>query len=534
MAKKKDELTNPITSRPPNSFTQVTNRQLPAPANVREQAPLPAGDRKRLRKLHTDATGPGGFNEPATGYGQTGGMSDASHAWVTGAHHMFPNQAAERGQPAINEPHEAHPGVTVQRRAEDLSGKEYRKGTAVLANYGHDPRDPVGSLIGVQRQALHRVIGEHAAAGVEENASQHFYGGAPIQTRIPDQHLQDTHSDNVLAAHARFVQGVDRIAGHPDFQPHTAGMSHGERLTAATNIMGQATADTSPNNRWRTTNHWPNLDQAEESATAAISAREPKFIGGRIQNVHKAAARVQEMANSGGDGGGWGEGTNGQAANSAEGERFAPHKYGDPRSSAKTVAFRGALVEPNAADAYKVSDVHEAGNMLPGVSTRKGLFYRDKDDSRVTHFADQPASHVRGMTPEHDERTGRQARGNARAEDMLAAGKSTVHALNDYATRNVLASHGLSRGVNYADNVHAVQAATWGSQQARRTDPQMADVSHASQYPVVRDWGSEGHDELNEHGQALFGGHRSLGPQFRENPNTSGIKNIGRQPYPLA
>jgi hypothetical protein len=197
-AQQERELRNPLTGRAPNSYTQVTNRQLPAPSNVREQSPLPAGDTRRLRALHREATKPGGVSGPTVGYGQTGGMSDRAHAWVTGAHHMFPNGGAEAGNPAINEPHEAHPGVTVQRRAEDLSGKEYRKGEQVLRNYGHNPRNPMRSLEDVQRQTLHRVIGEHAAAGVEENASQHFYGGGWPHSQIPDAAMAAAHEEGMM------------------------------------------------------------------------------------------------------------------------------------------------------------------------------------------------------------------------------------------------------------------------------------------------------------------------------------------------
>lgn len=519
-AQKERELRNPLTGRGPNQFTQVTNRELPAPSNVRQQTPLPAADRRRLRGLHREATQPGGVSGPPVGYGQTGGMSDRAHAWVTGAHHMFPNGGAEAGNPAINEPHEAHPGVTVQRRAEDLSGKEYRKATQGLVNYGHDPRNPMRSLIDVQRQSLHRVIGEHVAAGVEENASQHFYGGGWPHSHIPDPALAAAHEEGMMAAHGRFLEGVDTVARNPDFVAAEPGMSHRERVSAATNLMAQATADTSPNSRWRQGERWPNLQQAEESASAGVEGRSPNFETGRIQNVFKASRRVNDMM----------EGINDQGEPT---ERYAPHVYGNPRSAAKTVAFRGALIDPNAADAYKVSDVHEAGNVLPGVSPSKALHYRNSEGKRVAHYPDQPASHVRGMDPEINEKLGKQDRGNARAEDMLMHGASTVHALNDYATRRVLAEHGLSRGVNYADNVHIAQAAEWGSQQVRRTDKQMSDISHASQYPVVRDYGAEGHASIHPDYQHLFPGQRGMGEQYVHNPNTSGIRNPARRAYPL-
>jgi hypothetical protein len=52
-------------------------------------------------------------------------------------------------------------------------------------------------------------------------------------------------------------------------------------------------------------------------------------------------------------------------------------------------------------------------------------------------------------------------------------------------------------------------------------------VAHADQYPVVRDWGAEGHSEMNDLGHAIGLGkvapHHAMGPQFRANPNTTGI-----------
>jgi hypothetical protein len=507
------DLTNPLTGEAPNSFTKVTNRSLPE-ARTRVQAPaeMPAEDAARMRAAHVAATGPGGVNEGQLGYGRTGGMSPASHSWLMGAHRMFPNQAAAAGTPAINEPHEAHPHVTVQRRAEDLSGPEYRKGEQTLRNYGYGD-NPVEELKRVQGQATDRVIGEHAAAGVEESNSQHFYGGAPVTSQVG--HLQATHNAGITAANDRFHEGASRLLHHPQFQAHTQGMTPQQQADHATGVMAQATADTSPNSKWRTSKGWPNMEQAEESAAAGLEGRRGqagkpnavnggiKFITGRVQNHEKAAERVAEMVQGGG----------------------ASHGYGDPITSPKTMAFRGALASPNSPDAYKVTDVHEAGVVLPGAGTDKGRRFTDAGGKTVYHYDDQPDSHTEGLTPVM--KGGKQDVGNARAENMLSDSRSTVHALNDYATRHALAERGLSRGVNYADNVHHQQAATWGSQQVRRPD---VAVSHADQYPVVRDWGAEGHADLTPEGRRIFGGpQRNLSPQFRRNPNTV---MIDRNPAP--
>lgn len=504
------DLTNPLTGQQPNSFTKVTNRELPAPTRAQMPAAMPAEDQARMRQAHVQATGPGGVNEGQLGYTRPHGMSPLQFSQVMGAHRMFPNEAAKAGTPAINEPHEAHPHVTVQRRAEDLSGPEVAKGVQTLKNYGYGD-NPVEELKRVQGQATDRVIGEHAAAGVEESNSQHFYGGAPVTSHVGS--MQDVHNAGITEANDRFHAGAQRLLHHPQFQARTAGMSDDQREAHAIGTMAQATADTSPNSKWRTSKGWPNMEQAEESATAGLEGRSGtagkpnavnggiKFITGRVQNHGKAAERVDEMSRTG----------------------QGSHAYGDHITSPKTMAFRGALAQPNSPDAFKVSDVHEGSVILPGANTGKSRMFRAPGSSKMTAvFPDQPESASHGLEPVNKPGSDIQKPGNSRVENMLSDSRSTVHALNDYATRHALSERGLSRGVNYADNVHHQQAATWGSQQVRRPD---VAVAHADQYPVVRDWGAEGHAQLNDLGKHVFGGvsPHSMGPQFRANPNTTGI-----------
>jgi hypothetical protein len=328
--------------------------------------------------------------------------------------------------------------------------------------------------------------------------------------------MQDVHNAGITAANDRFHAGAQRLLHHDQFQARTAGMTEQERSDHAIGTMAQATADTSPNSKWRTSQGWPNMEQAEESATAGLEGRRGtagkpdavnggiKFVTGRVQNHGKAAERVDEMT------------TTGQGS----------HAYGDHVTSPKTMAFRGALAQPNSPDAMKVTDVHEAGVVLPGANTSKSRIYTDPTGQRkgnIAVYPDQPASHSEGLTPVmNNPKT--QKPGNARGEQMLSDSRSTVHALNDYATRHALAERGLSRSPQHADNVHHQQAATWGSQQVRRPD---VAVAHADQYPVVRDWGAEGHSEMNDLGHAVGLGkvapHHAMGPQFRANPNVHGI-----------
>lgn len=484
---KERELRNPLTGQAPNSFTQATNRDLPEPTNVREPS-KDLGLQRRTRKA-ADEHLRGHASDAPMGY-RLDGISEEYRTFVTGANHMFPNRAKERGVPAINEPHEADPGVTVQRRAEDLSGKEYRKGAQTLAQYGHDPKDPVGSLKKMQGKALDHTVAQHIAAGTQESSSQMFYGGTPTTTDMDhDLDSLQRHESGVMASHDRFREGVNKISQHPGMRDAIGHLSPREQQDASTRLMAQATADTSPNTKWRDSRKdgsdsrypWPNMQQAEEATVAAVEMREPKFISGRIGNIHKAADRV---------------------GHAIDNKDFNVHQYGNPRSAAKTVAFRGALVDKDAADAYKVTDVHEASVVAPWLSTAKAHMHARVDEEgeqvgpKVHVYADTPKAHRTGLKP-LTKTTGGQGGeiktvpqwGVSRPEAMLQQGGSTVHALNDYATRSVLAERGLSRGVEYADNAHAMQGATWGMQQMRRKD---VNVSPADQYPVTRQWEREG------------------------------------------
>lgn len=521
-AAKERELRNPLTGQAPNSYTQVTNRTLPEPVNAVAFKP-DAGLQRRTRKAATALLDSGGVDAPV-GY-RMDAIEPKYRTFVTGAKHMFPNTAAEKGTPAINEPHEADPGVTVQRRAEDFSGKEYRKGLDVLKQYGHDPKDPLGSLKHVQARALDRTVAEHIASGVNESASQMFYGGTPTTNLGPgNEAAQAQHDSGVMAAHNRFHTSVHSLATHPDFVADTAHLSHRERIDAATRLTAQAAADTSPNTKWRdkpTSKYpWPNLDQADEVTSAAAENRDPKFISGRKQNLPKAADRVREAIDT---------------------KDYDVHRFGDPVDAAKTVSFKGALVDKDSSDAFKVSDVHEASVEAPWLSTAKSHVHGrfDADGNKVGHnvpvYADTPKADRKGLVPltkSTPRKNGTMREipnwGLSRPEAMLEAGRSTVHTLNDRATREVLADRGLSRSVDHADNVHSFQGATWGSQQMRRRD---VNVGPADQYPVVRQWGNEGVNVPANHEKPLTSMahgdlHTNLSPQFGANTRTGRTQSV--------
>lgn len=522
---KKQARPNPLTGQPPNEFTQVTNRELPSAKAVRPFVPRTKNDptgsvtgsgnpkqvpdrraegleRRRLTAQVQGAKSSGAVDAPV-GYRPPEGMAQGHFSWLMGAHHMLPNDS--RG-PAINEPHEGSSAVTVQRRAEDLSGSEYAKGAAVLRHYGHG-ENPVASLTDHVRRQTNRVLAEHVRAGTEESASQLFYGGS-VKTEIPENPALDSkHYTDMRRTPGELDRHTNEVAASTQLQEYMPGASHHERRSAARSMMIQATADTSPNSKYRENDTFPNLAQARESVDAAIDKRPAKFITGRTPNEEKASNRVGQMLDTG---------------------NHDIQGFGDPGSAPKTVAFKGALADHTSPDAFTVSDVHHASILTQGLSTAKSLMHRDTNDKNVRVHADAPPGTRRGLTPRIKPGTDKVVKSLSRPEEMLDKGKPYVHALADRAQREVLTESGLSRGVHYADNVHSLQAALWGSQQVTRPD---VNVSHANQYPVVRDWGAEGHDNLTAQGRTVFGSREGMGRQFRENPNTSNTDNPKRKPY---
>ena len=298
-----------------------------------------------------------------------------------------------------------------------------------------DPDDPIGDLTRVHGQNLDRTMAEHNAAGVQESASQKFYGGEPT-TRIPDAALQAAHNSGVMMGRNKFLETVGNIERHPEFQANTEDLTPEARHQAAHNVTAQASADTSPQNKYREpgTGTWPNIQQAEESAIAGIEGRDPAHISGLPANDAKATSRVRESLYKNPPGGN-------------------VHEYGNQVSSAKVVAFRGAEIDQDSPDAYVVGDLHEGKSTLPGTSSSKAKAYMDPSTGkRVMHFPDQPDSHIEGMEQVTHNANGGKLALNNRAQQMQSDSKSTWHALNDLATRRALSARGLSRGVDYTDN----------------------------------------------------------------------------------
>lgn len=501
-------LANPVTGQQPNSFTQVTNHTLATPTSPRASTLDPTEGRRLRAQTQQELASPTSRVDAPLGYRAPDGMSHRSFSWLMGAHHMFPNTSTG---PAINEPHAAEAGIKPLRRAEDLSGPEYNQGRQALAHYGHDVKDPVGSLRSVQERNVRRVVAEHVAAGTEESASQLFYGGTP-QTKLPEP-FAEAHRQSMMGAQERMREARTTLQTDPHFQTATAGASEEDKHLLARNVTASNVSDTSPNSKFRTSKGWPNIEQAEEAGKAGLEGRKPTFISGRIQNNDKAAART---------------------ADAVRNQDPAVDKFGDPKSAPKTIAFRNALIRHDSPDSYAVSDVMEGHQVFPGMTTSKGLNHREKSTDgtptgpMVAVHPDTPRSARKNLVPvlKPGAKGPVADTGLSRVEEGLRDGKSYVHAINDHVHRQISADMGISRGENYADNVNALQAAKWGSEQVSRPD---VNVSHADQYPVVRDWAAEGHDNLTGLGRQMFGSRSGMGQQFRVNPNTK-ARGAGKDP----
>ena len=482
----------------PNQFTKATRGGKP----VDLSGQTPAGNIRNLPPVsdahiqHMQATRAAGEHaQRMETMGWSGeGLSDEWRPRFSGLHDMMPNVSAQHGTSAINQPHEAEPSVPVMRRWEDMSHAEQAQGNEMLRRqgFGDSTRTPMEHLVQNKTDQMYRHVARNNQAGVQENASQHFYGGAPVTTRISDEGPQKVHTDAMLQGPGKLDEMRDEIAAHPAFQGATRHMNPLQQDQAARAMAGKAIADTSPNLKYYQPlksgeTNWPNIESARKGARAALEGGEPETGGqGFMTSRRKARDSLQHMMGSG------------------------DYDSGNMAISPKTSPFGGALVQPHSADAFTVDDVHESNSQFPGgsggtgrsrggggqgFSAAKSAVYRDSSGGRVEHYADEPAAKVEGMTRQTEiKKTAKGpvevgATATSRGEAMLNTGyEGVAHRANDYAARMSNSNLGISRGVNYSDNVHPAQAARWGGEQMDRTDIM---PSHAHMYPVIQNHGSD-------------------------------------------
>jgi len=486
-------------------------------------------------------------------------------SWLSGAMRAFPNESRAANTPAIDEPHEVSSASEASRRWEDLSSAEVDKAHQVMGIAGM-PSNRSGKAVnaeaditGIQLRNMMRVMGEHAAAGVNENVSQHFYGGKPTAD-IPDPDLRAKRDSAHAEAQSVYQNMViNPIMESEQFRQSTAGMPQEEVEARGRYIGASSVSRTSPNTPFKRGEKFPNLIAAREVFAAANEGREintSNLSGSRPDNAKRGLADMQDML----------------ADASQRSTLTAKPHYSkgateptylpdgtvrlEGTAAPKTGPFLTAMSTPNSAEQYVVTDVMESQQMMPWLNSAKGFNFIDSDASSgrpgVTVWQGRPGAprgYVPKMRPEKDSAGNlkvddegnvvtKHEPGNNEAEEMLSKGGGLVHALNDKASRNVNAAMGLSRGVNYSDNSNSVQAARWGSEQAGRSSHFS---SHADHYPVVRNWGAEGAG-MTERPDWLGSSSnfdwmyesKNLSPQFADNPNTEGYAKsavLRRQPY---
>jgi hypothetical protein len=501
---------NPITGGAPNTYSQPTNQPLQPPSRVREFQGDPSEARAMSgqRKAHEASGGV----QPDVGYRRPEGMSPHDSHWLMGQHRDRASQSVSD----INVPHEVASGAIVTRRAEDLSGPEYRKGVAVLKHAGTTPEKVQQDMGGrMDRAAVSSVIAshpEHDSSTVTPHGER-FYEGP-------------SEPHDVISASAA------RVAQHPEF-PKSG--DSGKDVAHARQMMAMANSATSPNNPFavnsdvggKKTRVYPNNNAAESAVYAGLEnkdAPKSKDVGKDLQkrgvpgvpavgsgtyqsNMDKATNATAQMAQSGAQ---MHElRLPGSKSNPAGNQMFNSNK--NPKTSSYVTAHAVDYAHP---DESTVVDVHEGANAMPHLSTAKSVGFHQFDEngkqvnnSRGTtqvHFVHSdrmadvnkapkslsnslPAGHTLRPAMVEDENANRndgqrRVYGNSRVEEALSKGQPAIAPIVDRAARGAAAERGLSPSVNNATGTNRGQAARWYQQKIDRpNDPTKMSDYHSLQ-----------------------------------------------------
>ena len=307
----------------------------------------------------------------------------------------------------------------------------------------------------------------------------------------------------------------------------------------ARSVAANSTTRTSPNTKWREGDKWPNMAAGDEATAAALEGREPDsklYAPSRPANVKMAVTETEQMVSN-------------LTPRSAldKFKKDDSSRRSAPYVAPKTRDFGNALIDSGGTDSRVVADIMEGHQVAPWLSTKKSRVYELLDESgsrakephpttgklrevakvEVHPGMRAPSGYTESMEVNKETGKVKPEKGRSEVEAMLAAGDSFVHSANDYVTRQVNSDLGISRSVNHSDRVNEAQALRWGSEQQERTD--INHVSSTTQYPVIRDWGSEGLTMSGSRPAHAEGSQfdwmyeqKSMEPQWAENPNTKG------------
>jgi len=480
------KLRNPLTGQAPNSFTKVTNAEVPAAPGADPVAPMGEYDKtvaarhqrraaqyanERTGRKITDVPGYGTVDLDAVGWSNTP-LNPEGKAGRPILHPDFarsllgPSTPDIPAGPAINEPHEASKHTPLLPRAEDLPGTSYRKGTEVMRRYGVTRESATRSIVdSIERSNMRTIL-----AGADQPYSRGFYGG-------------DTDPERLLQ------EGTKRVMDDTDL-PHDDARA----------VVVTAVAKTSPQTKVKQTtkdgrtifhNHEAAMTSVEHALAGqpAETVQLPEGIMSYRSNMEKAVASTYSL----------------MSPEASMRDQFTPTK-----NATKTAAFAGAQMDSTGPDSFRVSDVHSTGSIAPHLSSQKGFMFsvRDRDGNmteinhkwhpedigkdglpkpaiaakRLRDVGHEGGSYVPLMKTSNGK--AKQVKGASQVEEMLAKGGYAAHALADLAGRQAAVRLGWSPSVNHAQASHLVQEEDWGERMVQR--PDMTEYTMDTVYPGYR------------------------------------------------
>lgn len=479
-AAKKRAWKNPITGQEPNSFTQVEGVDLSEPKDARYTPPTDpyikmTQHRARTRSKQFDESRAGRIIPDVPLYGSVD-MDEVG--WrVEGdamrrlmgfsGNSLKPNVTSG---PAINELHRPNRQSVIGRRAEDLSGPEHRKGTAVLKAYGVTEESATRAIVDANDRANMRSI----MAGDVKIAGTGFYGGPST----PHSVMRET--EGMLSSSPAY-SGTEEDAW---------------AVTATANSL------TSPKSKFEQKRDgqestFPNAAAAHTAVTHALAGGAPEDVppaphGGIHENTIKAAAASRAMIE--------------------DPENVTVRDFFNWDDSPKTGAYVSAHVAASTPDSYRVSDVLSTQTVAPHLATQKSHVFNIVDQNgnvvtqpwgkgsrAVSHtfeaedvgpnglpkagLAKKRLAHygLEGHTYQVaiDKRTNKPKRGNSPSEEMLAKSGSPGHAILDRAGRLAAFENGHTPSVNHAQAQNQMQEHDWRDRQIIRPDmPNTMETEH--------------------------------------------------------
>jgi hypothetical protein len=464
----------------PNKFTQVTNRELSRPVKAqtkkitdpyikmtsrRSRSRAKQYDADRSGRIITNVPGYDTVDMDAVGWRVPEHQDDTDPTKVTlrslaGLSGTSSTPGITKG-PAINEPHEAHPNVPVERRYEDLNDAEKTQATTALDRVGSSVDIATKNIQDSYDRAHYRAIlgfsGQPAGLG--------FYGGPSTEHRLN-------------------TQLIGEVMEHPEFK------SRGLTEDHAIAMVNSAMAATSPKQRVEQGSGenvtYPNHASGRIAVMHVLNGGDPQSVpksphGGMHGNVIRAAHLASRVLNEG---------------------ALTPELFEE--SGIKVRNFGGAKSVASSADSFRVNDVHSTRTALPHLSPAKSKKFTvltpEGESTGITHEYDAEDVDTKTGLPKPAHAKKRLEHygleGHTYAVKLNSKGKphlgdspvekvvrtDPVHAALDLAGRRANAAKGLVPTERHAQATHIGQEIDWRDQQILRPD---MSYSIETEHPVT-------------------------------------------------